>query len=248
MASTSETGHGKNVGNFESLIAFCKGYGADYNPSEISLSIAELQKKFTACQASQKTINTLIIPYSKAVNDRSLVFNPLKPLTTRLINAFLACKVSPNTLDNAKTYAAKIKGSRINPKQNPPEDPKNPNPESNNNGISVSQLSFDNQINNFELLIETLKGEPKYKPNETDLQVTTLEALLTDMRLKNSAVVNATEPLSSARITRNDDLYNETTGLVTLAQEVKSYVKSVYGATHPKYKQISGIKFTKYKK
>lgn len=243
MASTSETGHGKNVGNFESLIAFCKGYGADYNPSEKSQTLTELQKKFTACQASQKMVNTLIIPYSKAVDERSLVFKPIKPLTTRIINAFAACKVSPNTLDNAKTYAAKIKGTRINPNQNPPEDPKNPKSESKNDGNSVSQLSFDSQINNFELLIETLKGEPKYKPNETDLQVTTLEALLANMRLKNSAVISATEPLSTARINRNNDLYNETTGLVTLAKEVKSYVKSVYGATHAKYKQISGIAF-----
>jgi hypothetical protein len=248
MASTSETGHGKNIGNFESLITYCKGYGADYNPSEKSQTLTELQKKYTTCQASQTMVNSLIIPYSKAVDERSLVFKPLKPLTTRLINAFAACKVSPNTLDNAKTYAAKIKGSRINPNQKPPIDPENPNPESKNDGKSVSQVSFDNQINNFELLIETLKGEPKYKPNETDLQVTTLEAHLANMRLKNSAAISATEPLSTARINRNNDLYNETTGLVTLAQEVKSYVKSVYGATHPKYKQISGIKFTKYKK
>ncbi len=243
MASTSETGHNKNVSNFESLIAFCKGYGADYNPSEITLTLTELQKKFTTCQASLKAVSTLIVPYSKAIDERDLVFKPIKPLTTRLINAFTACKASANTLDNAKTYAAKVKGTRINPKENQPEDPKNPNPAPKNDGISVSQLSFDSQIKNFELLIETLKGEPKYKPNETDLQVTTLEALLANMRLKNTAVINATGPLSTARITRNDDLYNETTGLVTIAKEVKSYVKSVYGATHPKYKQITSIAF-----
>lgn len=243
MASTSETGHGKNVANFEILIAFCKGYGADYNPSEISQTLPELQKKFTACQASLKAVNTLLIPYSQAVNERDLIFKPIKPLTTRLINAFAACKVSANTLDNAKTYAAKIKGTRINPKQNIPQNPQNPNSTSKNDSISVSQLSFDNQIKNFELLIETLKAEPKYKPNETDLQVTTLETLLANMRLKNTAVITATEPLSTARITRNNDLYHQTTGLVTLAKEVKSYVKSVFGATHPRYKQISGIAF-----
>lgn len=248
MASTSETGHGKNVSNFETLIAFCKGYGADYNPSEISLTLPELQKKITACQASLKAVNTLLIPYTKAVNERDLVYKPIKSLTTRLINAFAACKASPNTLNNAKTYAAKIKGTRINTKQTTLKDPQNSNPETKNVSISVSQLSFDSQIKNFELLIETLKAEPKYKPNETELQVATLEALLANLRLKNSAVINATEPLSTARITRNNDLYNETTGLVTIAQEVKSYVKSVYGATQPRYKQISGIKFTKYKK
>ena len=34
MASTSETGHAKNVANFQNLIAFVTGYGATYNPSK----------------------------------------------------------------------------------------------------------------------------------------------------------------------------------------------------------------------
>ena len=34
MPSTSETGHAKNVANFEDLISFCNGYGATYNPSK----------------------------------------------------------------------------------------------------------------------------------------------------------------------------------------------------------------------
>jgi len=32
MASTIETGHAKNVANFQHLIAFVKGYGEMYNP------------------------------------------------------------------------------------------------------------------------------------------------------------------------------------------------------------------------
>lgn len=28
MASTSETGHAKNIANFQDLISFCQGYGA----------------------------------------------------------------------------------------------------------------------------------------------------------------------------------------------------------------------------
>ena len=31
MASTSETGHAKNVANFQDLIEFVTGYGATYN-------------------------------------------------------------------------------------------------------------------------------------------------------------------------------------------------------------------------
>ena len=44
MPSTSETGHAKNVANFEDLISFCNGYGAAYNPSKAALTITELNK------------------------------------------------------------------------------------------------------------------------------------------------------------------------------------------------------------
>jgi len=38
----SETGHAKNVANFEDLISFATGYGATYNPSKNSLKIQQL--------------------------------------------------------------------------------------------------------------------------------------------------------------------------------------------------------------
>lgn len=48
MPSTSETGHAKNVANFQDLISFCTGYGATYNPSKAALSVANLQAQLTA--------------------------------------------------------------------------------------------------------------------------------------------------------------------------------------------------------
>jgi hypothetical protein len=47
MASTTETGHAKNVANFEDLISFCTGYGASYNPSKASIKLAALTTKRT---------------------------------------------------------------------------------------------------------------------------------------------------------------------------------------------------------
>ena len=38
MASTSETGHAKNIANFQDLISFCQGYGVTYNPTKESLN------------------------------------------------------------------------------------------------------------------------------------------------------------------------------------------------------------------
>ena len=42
-SSVSETGHAKNVANFQDLISFCEGHGAIYNPSKESLKIPQLK-------------------------------------------------------------------------------------------------------------------------------------------------------------------------------------------------------------
>lgn len=42
MRSTSETGHAKNVANFDELISYAIGYGADYNPSKEAIQIPGL--------------------------------------------------------------------------------------------------------------------------------------------------------------------------------------------------------------
>ena len=58
-------------------------------------------------------------------------------------------------------------------------------------------------------------------------------------------MINAEVVYSNARISRNSVLYAENTGLVEIALEVKKYVKAIFGATSPQYKQVSGIKFKK---
>jgi hypothetical protein len=79
-------------------------------------------------------------------------------------------------------------------------------------------------IDHFAQLIATLTAEPKYIPNENELKVATLNTMLTDLRAKNTAVINATTALSNARIARDKALYAETTGMVDTALDVKQYV------------------------
>ena len=41
MSSTTETGHAKNVANFQNLIAFVTGYGATYSLSKNALKLPQ---------------------------------------------------------------------------------------------------------------------------------------------------------------------------------------------------------------
>ena len=108
-------------------------------------------------------------------------------------------------------------------------------------------MSFVSRIDNLDKLIKLLTSVTAYAPNEADLKVTALTTLLTDLKAKNTAVITAEAPLTNARIARNDVLYKPGTGVVDTSVDVKTYVKSVFGATSPQYKTISGLTFTNRK-
>jgi hypothetical protein len=56
----------------------------------------------------------------------------------------------------------------------------------------------------------------------------------------------STVPIVLEHLTNRDQLlYGEETGMVDVAMDVKNYVKSVFGAISPQYKQVSRLRFTK---
>ena len=125
MASTSETGHAKNVANFEDLISFCTGYGAQYNPSNPTLALAALNTLLTNTRALLTALNTSRVPWINAVNAREIAFKPLSPLVTRVINALDSTEASAQIVADAKSISKKIQGIRSKAKENPaPLDPK----------------------------------------------------------------------------------------------------------------------------
>jgi hypothetical protein len=96
-------------------------------------------------------------------------------------------------------------------------------------------------------MIESVSQDANYKPNETELQVATLQTKLDGLKTANTDLINGFTNWSNARINRNTTLYNPLTGLVQTALEVKKYVKSVFGASSPQFKQVSGLEFSNVK-
>ncbi|MFN8334460.1 MAG: hypothetical protein U0U09_04980 [Cyclobacteriaceae bacterium] len=243
MASPIETGHAKNLANFEDLISFCAAYGATYNPTKAALKTAALINQLSAATVSVQSVKTAKTAYDNATNAREITFKPLKALTTKVVNAIAATDAATQTVDDVKTSSNKIQGRRAKAIAKPDAKALAEGAEPVRTA-SVSQQSFDKLIDNFAQLIATLTAEPKYQPNENELKLAALNTLLADMKAKNSAVIAANTAASNARIARDKALYDKTTGLYVTAQAVKVYVKSVYGATSPQYKQVSGLKFS----
>ena len=240
MALTSETGHAKNIANFQDLIAFVTGYGATYNPSKNALKLPQLITLVTTSQGNLADVITKNTAYNNSVNDRIIAFDGLKALSTRLVNALETTDAPKEKVSDAKSFNRKIQGKRASTSATP-TDPSTPAPAT----ISASQQSYDQQIQHFAGLISVLESETSYTPNETELQIATLTAKQADLVAKNNAVSIAYTGISNSRINRNKTLYEDGTGLVSVATEVKKYIKSVFGASSPEFAQVKGIEFKK---
>lgn len=242
MASTSEIGHAKNVANLQDLINFADTYTPTYNPSKAVLQIANLNTLFaTAQNALQDVINNNTL-FNNTVNQRMNAYANIKSLSTRLIAAIEATDADAQTIKDAKTINRKIQGKRATPITTP-TDPNAPVPIS----ISTAQLSYDQLTQHLAALTAILQAEPTYTPNETDLQVATLNTYINNLHTQNNNVSIAHAAVSNARLSRNNILYNPTTGLVKTALDVKTYIKSIFGATSPQYTQVKSIAFRNFK-
>jgi chromosome segregation ATPase len=240
MASTSEVGHAKNVANFQDLIEFVTGYGATYNPSKNSLKLQQLVALKATAEAKLTDVISKNTNYNNKVNERMVAFSNLKSLSTRLVNALQTTDATTQTINDAKTFNRKMQGKKASATQTP-TDPNAPAPTT----ISSSQQSYDQLIQHLTGLKTVLEEEPSYTPNETELQVATIDAKIADLTAKNTAVSSAYTNISNSRISRNETLYTSNNGIFETASEVKKYIKSVFGASSPQYNQVSGIKFSK---
>jgi hypothetical protein len=248
MAKNPESGHIKNVSNFQSLISFVKGYGNAYNPPRDALKIPALEEILDKSQKALIEVDTLIPLYTNAVAARKAAFLPINKIITRVNNAIKATDTTTLVDDTVKTLVRKLQGTRASAKITD-EVRKQLQAEGKEvNQISASQMSYDNRLENFFKLIKLLSTIPQYKPNEEDLKITALTARYEDLKTKNTAVVDSYTVLSNIRFSRNAVMYNPLTGLVDIAFDTKTYVKSVFGASDPRYKQLAKLVFITPKK
>lgn len=239
MASTTETGNAKNVDNFQKLIAFVQAYGTAYNPSKTTLQLAQLQNLLTNAQASLANVVTNNTAYNTAVNHRQVAFSGLKTLATRLVNALQTTNASEQLINDAKGFNRKIQGKRASAIS--PITPDTPAPKT----ISTSQQSYIQQMQHLVGLIAVLESEVSYTPNETDLQIGTLQAKQADLASKNNEVAIAYTNISNARIARNATLYTNADSICEVAADVKKYIKSIFGTTSAEFAQVKGLDFRK---
>jgi hypothetical protein len=117
MASTTETGHAKNVAHFDELISSALGYGNAFNPSKASIKVEALQSVSTTAKSAIGVVNSLFPALSNAVAAREAAFAPLSKLVTRALNSLKATDTTVQVDESARTFARKIQGKRATAKK-----------------------------------------------------------------------------------------------------------------------------------
>jgi hypothetical protein len=243
MSSTSEVGHAKNVANLQKLIQHISVYTL-YNPPVPSLTVANLQTLYTTANGKLAEVEEKRHNNKIAIALRQTAFENLKTTCTRIINRLEILGLVSGTLEQAKSLNRSIQGR--SKKKTSAANTDNEQ-QSTNNQISTSRQSFTQQTENFGILLQLLATIPSYSPEEEELKLSYLNSYK-DSLIGATQVVDQTEAeLNVKLIERNKILYTEETGLYPIAQNVKKYVKSLYGATSPEYATVSPITFTKQK-
>lgn len=239
----TETGHAKNVANFQTIISYCTSYGSKYQPSPATLTVANLQTQWIAADEILDNCKTTETAFDNATDARRDFFADIKKLGTKVVNALIVSGVADSIVEGAKTINRKLQGQRATPLPEPikAEDGVDITPKT----ISASQQGFDSLVEHVTGLLELVSSQPEYNPNEEELKVASLQTYLAGLKTTNTNVINANTTWSNDRIERNRQLYAEKLGVVDTCLSVKSYIKSAFGATSPQYKQVGGLGFKK---
>jgi hypothetical protein len=94
-----------------------------------------------------------------------MVFNPFRKLVTLISNAVKASGVSKQTKDQVTANIRKLQGRRATPKISEEEKQAALAAGKEIVEVSSSQMSIDNQLENFDKLIKLLASIPEYAPN-----------------------------------------------------------------------------------
>jgi len=246
--ATNQSSINSNVVNLGELIQRISKFGVKYNPPRTDFSIpylTDLKASGEIVVANSKSADNIDTNSSAA---RSLALKTMDGLVTRSNNSFSISGAPKQSIKQAASKVRTYRNIRVSAK---PTAEQKATAKAEGKELKTNTMhnaNIDKKIENVEDYIDFLKKSGIYAPNESDISIEGLTASLNDLKAKQSISSKTSSDADDARMARNILLFTDDTGLVDIAFGVKRYVKSVFGAKSIQYKQISDLKFKKFKK
>lgn len=233
--------HVKNVAAFEKLLGHCSGYGGSYNPGMSNLTVSTMSDLLEKARQAVQQANASMSDLSNETNQREIFFDNLPRLTSSIIYCLAASGATDQTLKDARVFFRQITGRKLSDRKPIPSE------QSKEAVVNRSRQlgGYVNTTGQFAKLLEMIKDEPRYRPNETHLQVAGLREALKKMERLNTNVSETQVKWSNARMVLNNELYASDTSLYVTANFVKKYVRAAFGLKSEQYRQLKSLPFTK---
>jgi hypothetical protein len=213
------------VAHFQHLIEVVASFGVRYAPKEECLTVPELLKLLESARRRIESANSLLPDYLSAVLSRKEAFADL-PLRAKRVGSIAGvCDINPPTQSQIREVVRELQAFR----------PKG------YRGAMACQLSYGEQTERFNRLIELVEAQPYYNPAESDLSPSKLKVFSKVLSALNEHVSALEPPLLEARRRRDEMLYGAA-GLTERAQAVKEYVKVTFGESSQRYRKVKRIK------
>lgn len=238
-----ETGHNKNVANFETVTIILTNLGAQYAPPQVLIVLAALKDLLLDAKTALTDIDTAQAAKAIAVDAAQAEF---KDLQRYVVNIKRQAEVEVN--DPAFTKDLQTIVNEFHPpgrKTGVDDDPDTPEDES-RTAVSQSQQSRDNQIAYLGDLSALLKANPDYKALGTPYATTAIDDRIATLTAVNNAVITADAALGTKLDNRDELLYTAQTGIVDRFILIKKYILLTFGEDSAVYQQLRALEFRKH--
>jgi len=239
-----ETGHAKNVANFETIIIILTALGVNYNPAQALILLPALQTKLTEAKAALDAVDAAEAEYAVKVDE---IQAEMEGLYKWVVNLKRTVEVDIN--DAAFTRNIQTIVNRFNSDSRDtglPDDPNTPDVDESRTARSTSQRSRDNQIAyvaDILALINTKRDQ--YTTTDAGYTLADIEAKLDRLNTKNNAARAAYAARGNAYDNRDRVLYDKDTGVLKLVKLIKTQLARKPGRQSAAYQQINALEFSK---
>ncbi len=247
MSIPAETGHHENVRTFYKLIAFCTNCGPRYNPSPVRLQLTALQAVVAKAETCMENLQIAVGKADEAATRREKEFTGLKELLKLLRNAIQASDIPPLTIKEIVQQLNLIAGYSSPAEITPEEAAAQAAAGKKTVRTKRIKTSFSARLEEMRKMLTRMEVTQGYTPNEKELSLNGLQTLLATLQTVHDNAVGTKNTEEAMRMDQFKCLYSDPESMVNVAEGVKKYLKSIYPRTSPEYKQITDLKFNKYR-
>lgn len=239
-----ESGHNKNVANFETAKIILTAQGAEYAPPQTLITLANLQTHLTAAQGALADTDAKQAAKTIAVDEVQAEFAGLDKYVRNIKNNAAVVLNDPAFTADLQTIVNEF--APPGRKTGLEDDPLTPEDES-RTPQSQSQRSRDNQIAYLADINALLKSREDYVTTDTPYTTEGIDNKIAVLTAKNNAAKATQAALGNSLDARDALLYNNPDCLINRINLIKPYVALKFGKDSAVYQQINALEFRKIK-